>query len=424
MTGAEKKSTRRGGRLTRTAKRVLVLLAVFVAVGVAIPGGCIGNRVFNKSPADYLRTFETAGGLPFALAVVEFDDQGEPWDTRQLEDALALIRKYNEESEHGVVLYQFIHGWKHNASREEGEESRLAWFEKQVAGLAERSDRGLGRDPGARRPVVGLYIGWRGRTYSLPLLIDASYWNRRVAASRVASMRLLEVLYRTANAANEHPDSKCVLVGHSMGGLVLERTLGPAIVTTLVTAEQAAKPAPLQYDLIVSANPSVEALYSKQLIDILKRGRTRLVLEDESGNLTDAGGPLLASITSEADEVTRRIFPFAMGINSVFVRYRGYSDPGSPTQRQLGLHTAGHMPYVHSHTVELRNGEVVFQELPRRWNDTPFWVFQIPREISGGHSDIDSPLWGELMLALMEENEVFDPDLDLRLVGAGSVPAE
>jgi hypothetical protein len=405
MTDAEdNRGNRRGGRLTITAKRIVIVLAAFVAVGIAIPGGCIGNRVFNPSPEDYLRRFETDGGLPYAVAVVEFDDQGEPWDPRQLEDTLALIRKYNRESEHGVVLYQFIHGWKHNASREEGDESRLAWFEDQVASLARRSDVGLRGEPGANRPVIGLYLGWRGRTYSLPILIDASFWNRRVAAHRVASMRLLEVLYRTADAANEHPDSKCVLVGHSMGGLVLEKTLGPAIVTALVAAERTATPAPLQYDLIVSANPSVEALYSKQLIDIFKRGGTRLFLEDEHGELTDARGPLLVSITSEADEVTRWIFPFAMGVNSVFVRYRDYSDRESPSQRRLGLRTAGHAP-------------------PQRWNDTPFWVFQLPREIGGGHSDIDSPLWGEVMRALMERNEVFDPTLELKMAGSRPDPA-
>ena len=92
--------------------------------------------------------------------------------------------------------------------------------------IRRRRRRGLG-EPG--RPVVGLFIGWRGRTYSLPILIDASFWNRRVAAHRVASMGLIEVLQRTLRAASENPDSKCFLLGHSMGGLILEKTIGPTV---------------------------------------------------------------------------------------------------------------------------------------------------------------------------------------------------
>jgi len=396
-------------------KKLLVVFGVFVAVGVALPFGCVGNREFNSAPEDYLRTFTTDGGLPYAVAVVEFDDQGEPWDLAQLDAAVELIRRLNSEGEHGIVLYQFIHGWKSNASREKDSGTRLAWFEGEIAGIAEHSVAAA-RDSGeAARPVVGLYIGWRGRTYSLPVLIGASFWNRRVAAHRVASMRLVEVLYRTVDAAKENKDSKCVLLGHSMGGLILEKTLGSALMAQIMMVESQAESEPLNYDLIVSANSSSEALYTKQLIDVLKRSSVELVLDDGAGNQETAGGPMMASITSDVDAVTRWMVPFAMTLNSVFVRYRDYSDPTVPSQRHLGLHTAGHVPYLFSHKVELRGDQLTLTEIPERWNDTAFWVFQVPEEISGGHSDISSPLWGRLMLMLMEQNQVFDPDLELRL---------
>jgi len=247
--------------------RLAILLAAMVVIGAALPGGCVGNRMFNHAPEDYLRTFTTEGGVPYGVVVVEFDDQGEPWDLGQLDAAVDLIRRLNESSEHGVVLLQFIHGWKSNASREADSGARLAWFEERVAELAQRSGRAANL-PTTGRAVIGLYVGWRGRTYSLPILIDASFWNRRVAAHRVASIRLLEVLTRTANAANEDPDSKCILIGHSMGGLVLEKTLGPALVSGVLAAENQGGSLPLQYDLIVSANPSTDALYSKQLIEV------------------------------------------------------------------------------------------------------------------------------------------------------------
>lgn len=64
----------------------------------------------------------------------------------------------------------------------------------------------------------------------------------------------------------------------------------------------------------------------------------------------------------------------------------------------------------------------MIRELPERWNDTAFWVFQVPAEVSADHSDIDSPLWAELMMRLMNANRVFDPDVKLRLVDVPATP--
>jgi hypothetical protein len=409
------RKTRKRSRLRRWLTRLTFVFGALVIIGAALPYGCVGNRMYNPSPEDYLRTFSTAEGLPYAVAIVEFDDQGEPWDLRQLEAVTDLIRRLNRTSEHGVLLFQFIHGWKSNASRTEDSGARLAWFQDRIADIARRSGSPVATDPRGGRPVVGLYIGWRGRTYSLPVLIEASFWNRRVAAHRVSSIRLIEVLLRSANAAAENPDSKCVLIGHSMGGMVLEKTLAPALVDRILAVERQGGSAPLEYDLILSANPSTEALYSKQLIDVLRRSQVRLVLEDDAGNRTAADGPLMASITSEADLVTRRVVPFAMNINSIFVRYRGYSDPSMPTQREFGVHTSGHVRFLHSHAAEVRDGEPVLRELPGRWNDTSFWIFQVPPEISRNHVDIDNPIWWRLVVQLMDANQVFNPDLELRL---------
>jgi len=267
----------------------------------------------------------------------------------------------------------------------------------------------------SRNGVVGLFIGWRGRTYSLPILIDASFWNRRVAAHRVAFFQLLEVLQRTLRTAKENADSKCFLMGHSMGGLVLEKTVGPLAMAEVLAVSQTGESLPVAYDLIVSANPSTEALYTKQLVDVLKRTEVELVLEDPDGTLRPASGPLMVSFTVQGDGVTRLMVPLAMTLNSVFVRYRGSSDGGGPSQRFLGIRTAGHVPYLFSHSVEVRGDEVVLNELPGRWNDTPLWVFQVPSEISVNHGDISSPLMDRLLWDFLDRNEVFDSESELRL---------
>jgi hypothetical protein len=398
--------------------RVLLVFSVFVAIGVALPFGCVGNRQFNTDPEDYLRRHRTETGLPYAVAVVEFDDQGEPWDLTQLDAAVEVIREFNRDSEHGVILHQFIHGWKSNASRDPESGTRLAWFRDQVERIARSSQEGAERAGKPARPVVGLFVGWRGRTYSLPILIDASFWNRRVAAHRVASLRLVEVLERSLQAARENDDSKCILLGHSMGGMILEKTIGPRIADEVLTVASSGGSAPVGYDLILSANPSTEALFTKQLIDVLKRSRVVLVLEDDAGRRQPAGGPLMVSFTSEGDRVTRWMVPMAMTINSLFLRYRGYELPGVPSQRHLGIRTAGHAPFLFSHEVAVRGGDVVLSERAGRWNNTPFWVFQVPHKVSADHGDISSPLLGRLMLDLMSRNRIFDPELELRLAAS------
>jgi hypothetical protein len=40
---------------------------------------------------------------------------------------------------------------------------------------------------------------------------------------------------------------------------------------------------------------------------------------------------------------------------------------------------------------------------------------RVPGEVSDGHNDIESPMWGQMMLQLMELNKVFHPDMKLRL---------
>ena len=407
----------RAGRWRVSLKRLLLVFLAFVAIGVALPFGCVGNRQFNTAPDDYLRVRTTEGGLPYAVAVVEFDDQGEPWELAQLDAAVDVIRRFNAESEHGVILHQFIHGWKSNASRDEDSGRRLAWFGEQVARLAEYSEASAVRTGEPARPVVGVYVGWRGRTYSWPILVDASFWNRRIAAHRVASMRLIEVLERTLRAAKENADSKAFLLGHSMGGMVLEKTIGPIVMSAVIALSTSGGSVPVSYDLIVSANPSTVALYTKQLVDVLKRSDVALVLEDADGSRRPAAGPVMVSLTSEADVVTRVMVPLAMNINSIFVRFRDDRDRSEPSQRRLGVHTAGHLPFLHSHTVTVRDDEVVLNEIPGRWNDTPFWVFRVPVEISADHGDISSPLLGRLLFDLMDLNEVFVPESELRLAG-------
>ena len=110
------------------------------------------------------------------------------------------------------------------------------------------------------------------------------------------------------------------------------------------------------------ASRSTEALFTKRMIDVAKRAGVGLVLEDDGGDRRPASGPLMVSFTSEADLVTRAMVPIAMTLNSIFLRFRDRTDPATPSQRSLGIRTAGHVPFLFSHDVTVRGDEVVLTE--------------------------------------------------------------
>src|SRR5262245_26042413 len=63
----------------------------------------------------------------YSICVIEFDDQGELWDSQQLEETIAHIQDECQKSQGGsvskesgksgeVIVITFTHGWMHNAS--------------------------------------------------------------------------------------------------------------------------------------------------------------------------------------------------------------------------------------------------------------------------------------------------------------------
>src|SRR5262245_31738769 len=64
----------------------------------------------------------------YSVCTVEFDDQGEFWDSQQLESAIAHIRdvcdgaaegSYGPSGKTEIIVITFIHGWMHNATPED-----------------------------------------------------------------------------------------------------------------------------------------------------------------------------------------------------------------------------------------------------------------------------------------------------------------
>jgi len=380
--------------------------------------GCVSHHMHRPEPADYLREISSnTNAAPYALAFVEFDDQGELWKPAQLEAAGEYIARENQISSNGVVVIIFLHGWKNDATPQREKKGNLRQFKKVLEQLALR-EQGQNTEIApmqrpAARPVIGVFLAWRGLTLKVPLLKEATFWPRMSTAKRVASPALSEVVYKLMDVTKENPDSKCIVVGHSFGGMILERTMSQTLLSLLYTHKEAGFEVPA--DLILVVNPAQSAIEAKKFMDVLRRCDARMVVEDENGDTRPVDAPLVLSITSERDLATKMAYPFGMFWVNLFKRFR-FSEENLPGQRTLSTHTIGHVPELQSHRVKESETGIELARIEQAWNDTPYWTVQVPGSLIGGHSDIFRARFAEFLIGLMTRNEIYSPSSRLKLV--------
>jgi hypothetical protein len=378
--------------------RAVPLAIVPLLVGLLVLPGCVGHRLHNAEHESYLQPLTAEGHGHIAdLAIIEFDDHGSLWKAEQLDDALALIDERNRHSETGILVHVFVHGWKHDASP--GDSTLQSFRQRLVAGAAEYRAQG----PPHADHVVGIYLGWRGATSTVPIHRNLTFWDRRRTAERLASIDMRETLYKIMAVAERRPESKCLLYGYSMGGVVIGRTMAPSLTTRLLL--DGAAGIMMAVDLVVLANPALEGLAVWQFLDFLKRHNARLRLLTEDGGEVDAPGPFMVSLTSEADAATRVLYPLGRNLETMFQAFR---DEDGVSQRHLANHAAGHVDLLVSHHATVEGGRVVIEPVEDRWNDTPFWIIRVSEDISTGHGDVSNPMVRELLQQLFLLNRVLD----------------
>ncbi len=383
-----------------------------LALAAATLPGCVPNKVYNNEPDQYLQRLDANDqtGVPADLAVIEFDDQGVFWQPDQLEAAIDAIRTANSEAEEGTLVIVYMHGWKNNADPDDPD-GALERFRRSVRANASRNptDR-----PFAADRVVGVFLGWRGGTSNIPLQEQLTFWDRRRTGERIASIHMHEALLRIMQATKEHAGSKCFVVGHSMGGMIIGKTMSPMMTTLLLSAGEEGTQLPL--DLVILQNPALDALASWQFIELLKRFDATLQLRSPAGDITPARGPLIASISSEGDRAISHAYPFGRTAASWNMAFRNDHEEGAPSQRHLATHALGHVDYLTSHRAYLKDGEVVIEPIQGAFNDTPFWVISVAKEISKDHGDVNNPTYGRMIEQLLQLNQVYRTDLESWMV--------
>ncbi|CAG9168921.1 hypothetical protein LMG23992_01347 [Cupriavidus laharis] len=306
----------------------------------------------------------------YELHFVEFDDQG--WlfpNTAASADALAtnpsnqidnlmdrltfLLAKKGED----LSIVVFVHGWKHNA---QANDVNVREFRAllEAAGAEERDRAGPAGKP---RKVVGVYVAWRGKSWTVPdPLLSLTFWARKEAARRVsigssrelfARLRSLRTHYNHAlqtGAASEkagaRPRIRTLMIGHSFGGLILYAAMSGSLIESLAAqrdldgagkgTELAERPA----DMILLINPAFEASRYEALYRVSLRYKP-----------TRFQPPLLVSVTSIKDWATGIAFPIGRSVNTLFER-ETTSEQGTAMKKTPGHidHYLTHRLYAHA----------------------------------------------------------------------------
>lgn len=446
MRPAEIVEKQTGGRVTLVSRDFNSMFRVIILVlGVALLSACVGNRPYrlggiadefypNQKP-EFEQT-AVSSGRNYRLSFVEFDERGDFWDRRQLGDASRAIRK----SEKPVLLVTFIHGWHNNADAGDVETFRCLL-----------SELAMSETVGGFQ-VHGVFLGWRGRLLQGPLDY-VTFLDRKGAATRVAGTPVTETIFELIRQARKAPAgrSKCVVIGHSFGGLVLEKAMAQALAGGVLAqdVQSGGRSFDAPADLILLVNSAAESIYAKELSDMFARIGHR--------DSINPNRPLLISITSESDSATRGWFPIGTFLPNLFAHRRYHWDTRYSTsshevdQHEYLTKTPGNNPRLFTHRVlpdapppnapstsevALRRTQQTqvctainpaFEENLRhsrgasfatsdpnnpnqfKWwklakidsaSRTPYWILQVPDEIIHGHSPIFTPAGRAMMAAL------------------------
>jgi hypothetical protein len=293
--------------------------------------GCIPDRAYQqigKSSLQYVDLQkEDTPKFGDNVAAIELNGSGDLQSccgAAQLDLSEKMIRvaRNSVKDKSKVVVITFIHGNQNNARLDSDNfphflqllaclSSGSEEYNRHIAALQDgslkrRIDRFKGSDlfeckqprPAADVRYVGVYIGWRGSLNTLRL----DFQQR--AARRVADgSDILAILRRIRDAAkpvNTKP-SRLLVLGHSFGGLILERAIYH-LDEEQPTGAGSVKPFA---DVVITVNEATGGFLAKRLIE---KTNGYSVAGLTPGSTSVPARPLLITMHSKTDPLTG---PFA-----------------------------------------------------------------------------------------------------------------
>lgn len=387
-----------------------------------------------------LQQLPTTSGNRYLLGFIEFDDQGQLWDRKQMSEVVGKLAAETGTKE--VLLVVFVHGWKHSAKPGDG---NITTFRRVLAQLsdAEAQLAKLRREP--PREVAGVYLGWRGGSLTVPLVENLTFWDRKNTAQKVGHGAVAEVLSRLELIRRDKDSTdpgrsrtRLVVVGHSFGGAVLHTALSHILESRFVRTtgpDGVQSDAAGFADLVVLINAAFEATQFSSLSD----------MATERGSYFESQLPVVLEMTSEADYATRYAFPAGRWISTLFENTRDRTRWNAVTRKQETIDEAdanitavGHFaPYRTHRLYPLRDqardqlkemsapdslrifrqssddwmhdkpgskiafGDVMLERGDASAGRNPYLVTYVDKSLITGHNDIDDPRMIEFVKQLI-----------------------
>jgi hypothetical protein len=376
----------------------------------------------------------------YHLGFVEYDDQGQLRDPALTHNG--VLRAFQRlAAADDVLLISFVHGWHHSAKPED---SNIASFREMLGNVSFMEYRAGQQQNRKKRKVIGLYVGWRGDSISVPYVNDLTFWERKNTAHEVGQQGVTEMLLKLEEIVNvkkandklvpQPSNSRLVVIGHSFGGAVVFSSLQKILTDRFIDsrADKNTQDTAKGFgDLVVLMNPAFEALRFGTLYDLSQQGCRRYF---------DTQLPKLAILTSEADYATKYAFSIGRFFSTMFESHvtldRHYCDqPGSKGEQAMKIKegqadrkTVGHFkPYLTHRllppdNIQVRSDDFQIRELQTIWakhtNDVavefdgsrleslnrttslnPYLNIRVDKKLINDHNDI----WREEIVAFIRD---------------------
>ncbi len=303
--------------------------------------------VFDKVDRDGIKICKQVA----QLGIVEFDDQGQLWrdnyrdrnaKTPGRSELAVVLEALKQRTKKGPVqLVIFVHGWNNNASNLQ--KGNLNSFQEMLKSVAK-----------VHPNPFGVFISWRGMAMSFPTLIDI--YNREASALKIGQLEASAAIQALCSTAKHgQPESRVIAVGHSLGGVILLRAVAQPLATQIAKAsvEQSDSDSVIPMaDTVVLVNPADTAVHASQMVRVMQDYQVQY-----KRNGRDA--PLLVSLTSKGDWATGWLYSGATWISRhVLGSFMTSSSGATSTKAQedatvtsVGWHTS-----IHSHELNEAKG--------------------------------------------------------------------
>lgn len=334
----------------------------------------------------------------YKLAVVEFDDQGRLRADRQFTALFDLLHEEARKADRtttdtkrpgGVSIVVFVHGWRHNAVPND-ENIKFARRVLYNTHLVEKQG-GQYNPNSSPRTVIGIYVGWRGKSLTSPAIFPSftrgievlSFWDRKFSAERIATGSVRELFAKLKNFRDREntvpkgtavPENckdnrpgqtetqlcrkvRLLIVGHSFGGLLVFNAISESLIRSVTQFDHGKDEEDVvgEYaDLVVLVNPAIEGSRYEPLHQAVLRRKY-------SGRQL----PIFVAVTAANDWATRYAFCAGRIVNSILEDESPQPGRGAGTEekeaarvvakeeREANISALGHVDRFKTHVLAL-----------------------------------------------------------------------